>query len=138
MSGAGPGADGPSDASRRAAGMGVRRAVLGDAHVDRAVAAVNPFTADFQDYITRTAWGDIWTRPGLDRRTRSVIVLSSTLALGAWEEFRLHVKAAIHNGLTPAEISEIILQLAIYAGVPRANTAYKEAQAVLREMGALP
>ena len=127
-----------SESQRFADGMQVRRAVLGDAHVDRALAARDAFTGDFQDFITRTAWGDVWTRPGLDRRTRSVIVLSATVALGAWEEFRLHVRAALRNGLTVAELAEIIGQLAIYAGVPRANTAFREAQAVLREDGALP
>jgi 4-carboxymuconolactone decarboxylase len=116
-------------------GMKVRRAVLGDPYVDRAVAGKSPLTADFQDYITRMAWGDVWTRPGLDRKTRSVVVLASTVSLGNWEEFRIHVRGAIHNGVTPAELAEILMQLAVYAGVPRANTAFKEAKAVLAEMG---
>ncbi|MBL8589642.1 MAG: carboxymuconolactone decarboxylase family protein [Methylobacteriaceae bacterium] len=123
------------DAARRAEGMKMRRAVLGDAYVDRAVASKSAFNADFQDYITRTAWGDVWLRPGLDRRTRSVVVLSAAVALGAWEEFRIHVRGAIANGLTPEEIAEVLTQLAVYAGVPRANTAYKEARAILAEMG---
>lgn len=123
------------DAARRAEGMKMRRAVLGDAYVDRAVASKSTFNADFQDYITRTAWGDVWLRPGLDRRTRSVVVLSAAVALGAWEEFRIHVRGAIANGLTPEEIAEVLTQLAVYAGGPRANTAYKEARAILAEMG---
>jgi 4-carboxymuconolactone decarboxylase len=119
----------------RDAGLKVRRAVLGDAHVDRSLARVNAFNGEFQDLIIQHAWADIWTRPGLDRRARSVIVLSITVALGRMEEFRLHVKGAIHNGLTPDEIREVLLQCAVYAGVPAANTAFKEAEAVLTEMG---
>lgn len=130
----------PSDparngATRHADGMKVRRAVLGDEWVDKATRGKTAFNAEFQDFITRTAWGDVWTRPGLDRRTRSVIVLSVACALGAWEEFRLHVRGAIHNGLTQQEIAEILLQCGIYAGVPRANHAFKEARAVFSEMG---
>jgi 4-carboxymuconolactone decarboxylase len=115
-------------------GLKVRRAVLGDAWVDRSLANKTPFTAEFQDFITRTAWGDVWTRPGLDRRMRSVGVLSTTIALGAWEEFRLHVRAAINNGLTQDEIKEVIMQSAIYSGVPKANHAFKEAGEVLDEI----
>jgi 4-carboxymuconolactone decarboxylase len=118
-------------------GMKVRRAVLGDAWVDRAQASKNEFNGEFQEFITRTAWGEIWTRPGLDRRMRSAIVLSTTLAIGAWDEFRLHVRGAINNGLTRDEIKEILMQCAIYAGVPKANHAFKEAQEVLKEMGVL-
>jgi 4-carboxymuconolactone decarboxylase len=118
-------------------GMKVRRAVLGDAWVDRAQASKNEFNAEFQEFITKTAWGDIWTRPGLDRRMRSAIVLSTTLALGAWDEFRLHIRAALNNGLTRDEIKEILMQCAIYSGVPKANHAFKEAQEVLKEMGVL-
>lgn len=118
-------------------GMKVRRAVLGDAWVDRAQASKNAFTSEFQDFITQNAWGDIWTRPGLDRRTRSVIVLATTIAIGAWDEFRIHVRGALNNGLTRDEIKEILMQCAIYAGVPKANHAFKEAQEVLREVGAL-
>ncbi|GIJ49433.1 4-carboxymuconolactone decarboxylase [Virgisporangium aliadipatigenens] len=113
--------------------MRVRREVLGDAHVDRAVANTDDFTADFQDLITRYAWGEIWARPGLDRRTRSVITLSILTTLRAEEELAMHVRAALRNGLTPDEIREVLLQTAIYAGVPAANTAFKVAQGVLRE-----
>jgi 4-carboxymuconolactone decarboxylase len=117
-------------------GMKVRRAVLGDAWVDRSLANITPFNKEFQEFITRTAWGDIWTRPGLDRRMRSVGVLSTTIALGAWDEFRLHVRAAINNGLTQEEIKEVIIQSAIYSGVPKANHAFKEAGDVLTEIEA--
>jgi 4-carboxymuconolactone decarboxylase len=117
-------------------GMKVRRAVLGDTWVDKSLANVTPFNKDFQEFITRTAWGDIWTRPGLDRRMRSVGVLSTTIALGAWDEFRLHVRAAINNGLTQDEIKEVIIQSAIYSGVPKANHAFKEASDVLNEIEA--
>ncbi len=118
-----------------ARGMEVRRAVLGDAHVDRASAAATDFTREFQDLITRYAWGEIWTRPGLDRRTRSCMVLTAMIALGAWDEFRMHVRAAFTNGLTAAEIKEVILQAAIYCGVPAANHAFKEAAGVIAELG---
>lgn len=116
-------------------GMGVRRAVLGDAHVDRATAGITEFNREFQDLITRYAWGEIWTRPGLDRKTRSCIVLTAMMALGHWEEFRMHVRAAFNNGLTVDEIKEVILQAAIYCGVPVANHAFKEAAAVFDDMG---
>ena len=122
------------DTARYDNGMTVRRAVLGDAWVDRSLANVTPFNKEFQEFITRTAWGDVWTRPGLDRRMRSVGVLSTTIALGAWDEFRLHVRAAINNGLTQDEIKEVILQSAIYSGVPKANHAFKEAWDVLKEI----
>ena len=115
-------------------GMGVRRAVLGDAHVDRATAGITEFNREFQDLITRYAWGEIWTRPGLDRKTRSCMVLTAMMALGHWEEFRMHVRAAFNNGLTVDEIKEVILQAAIYCGVPTANHAFKEAAAVFDEM----
>jgi 3-oxoadipate enol-lactonase/4-carboxymuconolactone decarboxylase len=114
-------------------GMKVRRAVLGDAHVDRATAGITDLTREFQDLITRYAWGEIWTRPGLDRKTRSCMVLSSMIALSHWDEFRMHVNAAFNNGLTEAEIKEVILQSAIYCGVPAANHALKEAAAVFAE-----
>lgn len=116
-------------------GMGVRRAVLGDAHVDRATAGITEFNREFQDLITRYAWGEIWTRPGLDRKTRSCMVLTAMMALGHWEEFRMHVRAAFNNGLTVDEIKEVILQAAIYCGVPVANHAFKEAAAVFDDMG---
>jgi 3-oxoadipate enol-lactonase/4-carboxymuconolactone decarboxylase len=105
------------------AGMVVRRAVLGDAHVDAATAAITPETADFQDFITRYAWGEIWTRPGLDRRTRSFLTIASLVTGGHEQELAMHVRAALTNGLTRAEISEAILHTAIYAGVPAANSA---------------
>jgi 4-carboxymuconolactone decarboxylase len=110
-----------SDDERREQGMKVRRAVLGDEHVDRAVAGVNPDNADFQDYITRVAWGDIWSRPGLDRRSRSIVVLSVLMTAGYWEEVPMHFRAAITNGLTREEIREVILQVGLYRGVPVAN-----------------
>jgi 4-carboxymuconolactone decarboxylase len=114
-------------------GMKVRREVLGDAHVDRAEASKDSFTEDFQDFITRYAWGDIWSRPGIDRRSRSVATLAALVALGAENEIPLHVRAALHNGLSEDEIKEVILHTAIYAGVPRANAAFAIAQKVLAE-----
>ena len=111
-------------------GLRVRREVLGDAHVDRALAATTPFSARFQEFITRTAWGDVWSRDGLDRRTRSMITLTALLALGQEAELRLHVRAALTNGVTREEISEVFLHTAIYAGVPAANSAYAAAQEV--------
>jgi len=119
------------DAGRHAAGMKVRRAVLGDAHVDRAVANTTAFTAPFQDLITRYAWGEIWTRPGLDRRTRSCITLTALVAHGHMDELAMHVRAARNNGLTPEEIGEVLLQSAIYCGVPAANSAFAVARRVL-------
>jgi 3-oxoadipate enol-lactonase/4-carboxymuconolactone decarboxylase len=118
---------------RRERGMRVRREVLGDAHVDRAVEGTTDFTADFQDLITRYAWGEIWTRPGLDRRTRSCITLTALVALGRDEELALHVRAALRNGLSPDEIKEVLLQTAVYCGVPAANSAFAIAQRVLDE-----
>lgn len=120
-----------SDAYER--GMKIRRAVLGDAHVDRATAGITDFTKEFQDLITRYAWGEIWARPGLDRKTRSCMVLTAMIALAAWDEFRLHVRAAFNNGLTEGDIKEVILQSAIYCGMPAANHAFKEAAAVIAE-----
>jgi 4-carboxymuconolactone decarboxylase len=125
-----------SEAERLAAGMKTRRAVLGDAYVDRATANVTEFNAEFQEFITRTAWNDIWNRPGLDRRARSIVVLSITVALRHWGEFRIHVRGAIANGLSRDEIKEILIQSAVYAGVPSANHAFKEAMAVFAEMDA--
>ena len=113
--------------------MSTRREVLGDEHVDAAVARTTPFTAEFQDLITRYAWGEIWTRPGLDRRTRSCITLTALVALGRMDELELHVRAALRNGLTPDEIKEVLLQTAIYCGVPAANSAFAVAQRVLEE-----
>ena len=125
-----------TDDERREAGMRTRREVLGDAHVDRAVASTTPFTADFQDFITRTAWGDVWQRPGLARRDRSLLTLAITIALRHWDEFALHVKAAVHNGLTDAEIAEVCLHTAVYAGVPAANHALAVARPILAELRA--
>jgi 4-carboxymuconolactone decarboxylase len=114
-------------------GMRVRREVLGDAHVDRAQAHTTEFTRDFQDHITRLAWGSIWTRPGLDRRTRSAITLAALTALGREGELELHVRAALRNGLTPAEISEILIHTSVYAGLPAANAAFAIAQRVIED-----
>lgn len=115
------------------AGMEVRREVLGDDHVDRAIARTTDFTAAFQDFITRFAWGSVWTREGLDRRTRSAITLAVLVALGQEKELAMHVRAARRNELTPEEIGEVILHTAVYAGVPAANAAFAIAQAVLDE-----
>ena len=112
-------------------GMKVRREVLGDAHVDRATP--DEFTRDFQEFITKYAWGEIWTRPGLDRRMRSAITLTALIARGHWDELKLHVAAAVRNGLTEDEIGEVILQSAIYCGVPAANHAFSVARSVLKE-----
>jgi 4-carboxymuconolactone decarboxylase len=124
----------PTDDDRREQGMQVRREVLGDAHVDRAVAATTPFTEPFQDFITRVAWGDVWTREGLDRRTRSCITLAVLTALGREGELAMHVRAARRNGLTADEIGEVLLHTAVYAGVPAANAAFAIAQRTLAEM----
>src|SRR5271167_4785785 len=119
------------------AGMSVRREVLGDAHVDRAVAATTEFSAPFQDLIVRYAWGSAWAREGLDRRTRSCITLAVLTALGRERELALHVRGALRNGCTAEEIGEVLLHTAIYAGVPAANGAFAIAQQVLAEEGAL-
>jgi 4-carboxymuconolactone decarboxylase len=121
------------DQRRRDQGMAVRRAVLGDAHVDQATAAATGLTADFQDLITRYAWGEIWSRPGLDRRSRSCITLALLAALGHEEELAMHVRAARRIGLSADEIKEVLLQVAVYAGVPAANRAFKVAQRALDE-----
>ena len=115
------------------AGMKVRRAVLGDAHVDRASAAATDLTRDFQDLVTRYAWGAIWTRPALDLRTRRLLVLAMTAAMGRWEEFRLHVRTGIAADLEPVDLKEVLLQVAIYAGVPAANTAFQIAAEEIRD-----
>jgi 4-carboxymuconolactone decarboxylase len=114
-------------------GMKVRREVLGDAHVDEAVARTTGFTADFQDLITRYAWGEIWARPGLDRRMRSAITLTALIAAGRMDELPMHVRAALRNGLSEDEIKEVLLQTAVYCGVPAANTAFAVAARVLDE-----
>ena len=119
------------DAALRSTGERIRREVLGDAHVDAAAARATPFTADFQDYITRAAWGAIWSRPGLDRRTRSAITVAMLVALGRDDELTLHVRAARTNGLSVAELREILLQTAVYCGVPAANHAFAVASAAL-------
>lgn len=116
-------------------GMAVRREVLGDAHVDRAVAATTAFTAPFQEFITRTAWGQVWSRDGLDRRTRSCVTLALLTALQCHDELAMHVRAARRNGLSPDEIAEVLLHTAVYAGVPAANAAFKIAEAVLADDG---
>jgi 4-carboxymuconolactone decarboxylase len=115
------------------AGMEVRRAVLGDAHVDRAIERTTDFTAPFQDFITRYAWGSVWTRPGLERRTRSAITLAVLTALGRENEIAMHVRGALRNGMTAEEIGEVLLHTAIYAGVPAANAAYAIAQRTIDE-----
>ena len=123
----------PGGDDRYEQGMAVRREVLGDAHVDRAVAGTTPFTEDFQRFITEYAWGSVWTRPGLDRRSRSMITLTALIALGHDDELAMHVRAARTNGLTVDEIKEVILQSAIYCGVPAANSAFRIAQQVLED-----
>ena len=117
------------------AGMAVRREVLGDAHVDRAQAGTSPMTAPFQDFITRTAWGGVWTRPQLDRRTRSCLTLALLAAGGHERELAMHVRAALRNGLDATEIAEVLLHTAVYAGVPAANAAMAVAQETLAELG---
>ncbi|TCP40679.1 4-carboxymuconolactone decarboxylase [Tamaricihabitans halophyticus] len=117
------------------AGMAVRREVLGDAHVDRAVAGTTAFSAPFQEYITSAVWGSLWTRPGLDRKTRSCITLTALTALGCTDELAMHVRAAVRNGLSAAEIGEVLLHTSAYTGVPAANSAFAVAQRVLAELG---
>jgi 4-carboxymuconolactone decarboxylase len=126
------------DQQRRDAGTAARRKVLGNAWVDKSAANANSFNSDFIDLITRHAWADIWTRPHFDHRARRVLVIGTLLALCQWDEFRLHVRAALtEGGFTPDDIKEIILQQAIYCRVPAANHAVKEASAVLQELGLL-
>jgi 4-carboxymuconolactone decarboxylase len=124
--------------SQQEVGMHIRREVLGDDHVDRASANTTPFNAAFQDYITRNVWGEVWARPGLDRRTRSCITLAVLAALKCDAELAVHVRAALRNGLNPAEISEVLLHTAIYAGVPAANHAFAIAGRVLDDASAEP
>jgi 4-carboxymuconolactone decarboxylase len=118
------------------AGMRVRREVLGDEHVDRAIAGATPFTEPFQEFITRFAWGGVWSREGLDRKTRSAITLAVLTALGREQELALHVRAAVRNGLTEQEIAEVLLHTSVYAGVPAANAAFGLAKQVLEEQRA--
>ncbi|HTD34641.1 MAG TPA: 4-carboxymuconolactone decarboxylase [Candidatus Elarobacter sp.] len=115
-------------------GMLNRRAVLGEEHVDRAQASTTEFTRDFQELITRYAWGEIWNRPGLDRKIRSMLVIAMTASLGRLEELRLHVRGARNTGVTRDEVKEVLLQVAVYAGVPAANSAFAAAAAVYREL----
>jgi len=121
------------DTQRTRRGMTVRREVLGDEHVDRAVAGTTPFTEPFQDFITRYAWGDIWSRPGLSRAERSLVTLAVLAAMQHEHELAMHVKAALRNGLTAEQIQEVLLQVAVYAGVPAANRAFPVAQRALAE-----
>ncbi len=123
-----------NDKERLDRGMEVRRAVLGDAHVDRAQANLNSFNSEFQDLITRYAWGEIWTRPGLSRHTRSLITICMMVALNREEELKLHLRAAANNGVSRDEIKEALLQTAIYCGVPAANSAFALAKKVFAEM----
>jgi 4-carboxymuconolactone decarboxylase len=115
-------------------GMRIRREILGDDYVDAAIGRTTEFTADFQDFITRYAWGEIWSRPGLDRRTRSCITLTALIALGRLDELEMHVRAAVRNGLTEREIREVFLQSAVYCGVPAANSAFAVARRVLSDL----
>lgn len=128
-----PAGEGLTDQERYDQGMVVRRAVLSDEHVDRSIANTTELTGDFQDFITRVAWGDVWSRPGLQRRERSIAVLTSLIAHGHHEELAMHLRAALRNGLTVDEIREVILQSAIYSGVPAANTAFRVASEVFAE-----
>ena len=122
------------DQQRRDGGMARRRKILGDTWVDKSIANRNAFNSDFQDLITRYAWGEIWTRPALDRRTRSLLTLAMMVALNRSEEFRMHVRAAVQNGVTQDEIKEVLLQAAIYCGVPAANAAFRDAEEIFQEM----
>ena len=127
------------DHERHEKGMARRRKILGDAWVDRANANKTPLNEDFQEFITRYAWGEIWSRPHFDERTRRVLVIGTMIALGAWEEFRMHVRAAMtEGGFSADDITEIIMQQAIYCGLPAANHAFKEAAAVMKEIGKAP
>ena len=123
-----------TDEERRERGMKIRREVLGDEHVDRAEAATTPLTKDFQDLITRYAWGEIWARPGLDRRIRSCITVAMTVALNRPEELALHLRAARRNGVTVAELREVLLQTAVYCGIPAANAAFRVAEQELDDL----
>ena len=119
-------------------GLAVRKAVLGDAHVERSLAKRNDFNTEFQALITRYAWGEIWTRPGLPRHTRSLLTIGLMVALNRTDEFKLHVRAAFNNGVTKDEIREVLLQCAIYAGVPAANSAFHQAEEVFAQMESAP
>ena len=125
------------DRERYEKGLAVRRGVLGDAHVDRSLTKVNDFNGDFQDFITRYAWGEVWSRPGLTRHTRSLLTLALMVALNRGDEFKMHVRAAFNNGVTRDEIKELLLHSALYAGLPAANTAYHLAEEVFAELDGL-
>lgn len=124
-----------ADENSYQAGLAVRRQILGDAWVDQALAARTRFTADFQDMITRNVWNEIWNRPGLDHKTRRLMVVAITASLGAWQEFRLHVRAGLEQqGFTQDELKEVLLQVGVYAGVPAANSAFAEAAKIVAEI----
>lgn len=116
------------------AGMKVRRAILGDAHVDRAISRTNATNREFQDFITRFGWGEIWTRPGLDHRTRRILVMGTMVALGRWEEFRMHLRAALEGQMSIEDIKELLLQQSIYCGFPASNTAFHHLEEVIAEL----
>lgn len=116
------------------AGMKVRRAILGDAHVDRSISRTNSTNREFQDFITRFGWGEIWTRPGLDHRTRRILVMGTMVALGRWEEFRMHLRAALEDRMSIEDIKELLLQQSIYCGFPAANTAFHHLEEVIAEL----
>jgi 4-carboxymuconolactone decarboxylase len=116
------------------AGMKIRRKILGDAHVDRANARINNVNREFQDLITRYGWGEIWTRPGFDHRTRRILVLGTMMGLGRWEEFRMHLRAALESGMTLGDIREIFMQQAIYCGLPIANTGFHHLEEIMSEL----
>jgi 4-carboxymuconolactone decarboxylase len=122
------------ETERHALGMTMRRSVLGDAHVDRAVANTTALTAEFQDLITRLAWGEIWSRPGIDHPTRRLLTMAMLIALNRGDEFKLHVRAALEAGMDPDLIKEVILHSAVYCGVPAANTAFHQASQVLADL----
>ena len=124
-----------TDEERHAAGMAVRRKILGDAWVDRAIANTQPYNRDFQDFLTRCGWAEVWTRPGLTHHARRLLVLGTMIALGKWDEFRMHARPALASGgLTLAEITEVVLQQAIYCGLPAANAAFHELEEVLADL----
>jgi 4-carboxymuconolactone decarboxylase len=116
------------------AGMKVRRQILGDAHVDRAIANTKPYTSEFQDLIVQYGWGAVWTRPGFDHRTRRILVLGTMMGIGRWEEFRMHLRAALEGGMSIQDIEEIFLQQAVYCGVPVTNTAFHHLQDIIAEL----
>jgi 4-carboxymuconolactone decarboxylase len=123
------------EAERHKLGMTTRRSVLGEAHVDRAVANATPFTAEFQDLITRLAWGEIWTRPAIDHPTRRLLTIAMLIALNRGDEFKMHVRAALEHGMDPDLIKEVILQSAVYCGVPAANAAFHQASEIAQQLG---